>query len=94
MNALEIAREVCQYGATLAVEDGQLIVRGSGAPLLEPLRRALREHKAEIMVALGVPPDRTAGRPWRRWRVERAADGGYRGPLISGASMLLDRRAG
>ena len=59
MNALEILDQVRGLGASLEVDDGQLLVRGSGERLPDELRQALRDHKAEIMVALGVPFDRT-----------------------------------
>ena len=59
MNALEIVHAVSDYGASLELQDGQLIVRGSGPRLPEELRQMIQEHKAEIMVALGVPLDQT-----------------------------------
>lgn len=59
MNALKIVDAVRKAGAALTVEDGRLIVRGHGTRLPEPLRQAIQEHKAEVMVALGVPIDQT-----------------------------------
>jgi len=59
VNALGIVEAVRRHGAELAVEDGRLIVRGEGPPLPEEVRRELREHKAELLVALGEPLDRT-----------------------------------
>jgi hypothetical protein len=57
MNAMEIIEQVRALNADLVVEDGQLMVRGKGNRLPEDLRTALREHKAEVLVALGVPHD-------------------------------------
>jgi hypothetical protein len=57
MNALEIIERVRSHNAELLVEEGQLVVRGRGGRLPAELQAALREHKAEVMVALGVPHD-------------------------------------
>ncbi len=58
MNAVEILDRVRQNGATLAVVAGQLVVRRpSGTPLPDDLLFAVREHKPELMVALGEPID-------------------------------------
>ena len=59
MNAVEIIEQLRAHDAELVVEDDRLLVRGRANPLPEDLRRALRDHKAELMVALGVPLDRT-----------------------------------
>jgi hypothetical protein len=59
MNALELVDAVRRHGAELAVEQGQLVVRGNGAPLPDTVREELRTHKAEVLVALGEPLDRT-----------------------------------
>jgi hypothetical protein len=55
MNAIEIIEKVREHDAELAVEGDRLLVRGTGSPLPDDLRRALQEHKAEVMVALGAP---------------------------------------
>ena len=57
MNALDIIEQVREHDAELVVEENKLIVRGKGERLPEDLHAALREHKAEIMVALGAPFD-------------------------------------
>jgi hypothetical protein len=59
VNAVEIIEQLRAHDAELVVEDDRLLVRGRANPLPEDLRRALRDHKAELMVALGVPLDRT-----------------------------------
>jgi hypothetical protein len=59
VNAIEIIEQVRAHDAELVVEDDRLLVRGRASPLPEDLRQALRDHKAELMVALGVPLDRT-----------------------------------
>lgn len=59
MNALEIFDTVRRHGAELLVEEGHLVVRGNGAQLPETVREELRAHKAELLVALGEPLDRT-----------------------------------
>ena len=59
MNALEIIERVRAHDADLVVQDDRLVVRGNGPPLPEELQAALREHKAELLIALGVPFDRT-----------------------------------
>ena len=61
VNALEIVDAVRRCGADLVVADGQLRVRGTGAPLAAELRDEIRAHKAELLVALGEPMDRTVG---------------------------------
>lgn len=57
MNALEIIEKVQALGAELYVEDSRLMVRGSGEPLPDDLRQALKQSKPELMVALGEPMD-------------------------------------
>ena len=57
MNAIEIIAAVRAHDAELAAEDGRLFVRGHGARLPKDLREALHQHKAELLVALGVPLD-------------------------------------
>jgi hypothetical protein len=57
MNALQIIEQVRALNADLVVEAGQLVVRGKGDRLPAELNAALRERKAEVMVALGVPQD-------------------------------------
>jgi len=59
VNAIEIIEQVRAHDTELVVEDDRLLVRGRASPLPDDLRRALRDHKAELMVALGVPLDRT-----------------------------------
>lgn len=59
MNAMEIIQQVRAHDADLFIEDQRLMVRGAKAPLPADLQQALREHKAEVMVALGAPLDRT-----------------------------------
>lgn len=59
MNAIEIIEQLRAHDAELVVEDDRLLVRGRASPLPEDLRQALRDHKAELLVALGVPLDRT-----------------------------------
>jgi len=59
MNALEIVDTVRRHGAELTVQDGQLVITGSGPPLPDAVRQELRAHKAELLVALGEPLDRT-----------------------------------
>ena len=59
MNAVEIIEKVREHDAELVVEKDRLLVRGRASPLPDDLRQALQEHKAELMVALGVPLDRT-----------------------------------
>ena len=59
MNALEIIERVRAHSADIVVENDRLIVRGTSAPLPDDLQRELSEHKAELLVALGVPMNRT-----------------------------------
>ena len=59
MNALEIIERVRAHGAEVFIADGRLKVRGRGEELPEDLRRAIVEQKAAIMVALGVPWEKT-----------------------------------
>lgn len=58
MNAFEVLLAVREHGAEVFMQDGQLLVRGSGEPLPDDLRAALSEQKLSIMVALGAPFDR------------------------------------
>jgi hypothetical protein len=55
MNALEIIQQLRALDADVVLEGKGLIIRGNGAPLPEELHAALREHRAEVMVALGAP---------------------------------------
>jgi len=55
LNALEIIREVRRHDADLVVRDEKLLVQGAADRLPEGLRHELRQHKAELMLALGVP---------------------------------------
>lgn len=59
MNAIEIIERVRACDAELAVVDDRLVVRGRGNPLPDDLKEALAQHKAELMIALGTPIDRT-----------------------------------
>ena len=59
MNAIEIIERVRAHDADLVVDEDRLLVRGRSGPLPEDLQKALREHRAELLVALGVPIDRT-----------------------------------
>lgn len=58
MNALEIIEQVRALNADLKVEDNRLVVRGRGERLPEDLREALKQHKAELLVALGAPQEK------------------------------------
>jgi len=58
VNALEIVRAVQEHGATLALEGGRLLVKGSGERLPSDLRVELARHKTEVLVALGCPMDK------------------------------------
>ena len=58
MNALGIAQAVHELGGTLLVEHGQVVARSPG-PLPEELQQEVRAHKAELLIALGEPMDRT-----------------------------------
>jgi hypothetical protein len=58
VNALEIIEEIRKLDADVCLEDDKLVIRGSGNRLPDDLRDALREHKIEVMVALGAPMDR------------------------------------
>ena len=59
MNALQLIDALRARGAEVAREGDRLVIRGSGERIPDAIRRELAEHKAEIMVALGVPMDRT-----------------------------------
>jgi hypothetical protein len=59
MNALQVADAVRRHGASLSLRDGQLVLRGSGEALPDSLKNEIAQHKAELMVALGCPMDRT-----------------------------------
>jgi hypothetical protein len=59
MNAIEIIARVRAHDGELTVENDRLIIRGRSGPLPEDLQAALSEHKAELLIALGVPFDRT-----------------------------------
>ena len=60
VNALEIIRQVCALEANVVLEGKGLVIRGNGAPLPTELEEALRQHKAEVMVALGAPANMAA----------------------------------
>jgi hypothetical protein len=60
MNAIEIVEQVRSHRADLALVDDRLVVCGAADPLPDELRQALSDHKAELMIALGSPIDRTA----------------------------------
>lgn len=53
MNALEIINQVRAHNAEVVLDGKGLLIKGQGDPLPEDLHQALREHKAEVMVALG-----------------------------------------
>jgi hypothetical protein len=59
MNAIEIIEQVRAHDADLVVDNDRLIVRGRAGPLPHDLQRAISEHKAEVLIALGTPIDRT-----------------------------------
>jgi hypothetical protein len=59
VNALEIIERVRDHQADLIIVDDRLVVRGRAERLPEGLQAELREHKAELMIALGAPIDRT-----------------------------------
>ena len=59
MNAVEIIEEVRRHGAELLLREGKLVLRGSGPELPPELQDAVRQQKAEIMVALGAPIETT-----------------------------------
>jgi hypothetical protein len=59
MNALQIIEQVRAHDAELVLDSDRLVIRGRGARLPDDLHAALREHKAEVMIALGAPLDRT-----------------------------------
>ena len=59
MNVIALIDELRSHGAELALDGNQLVVRGTGNPLPEHLLRELREHKAELLIALGLPLDQT-----------------------------------
>src|SRR4051812_30724387 len=62
MDTLTLIEQARSAGLTLAVRDGELIVRGpkSAAPLVQ----ALRERKAEVIAALSAPETRQ-GESWK-----------------------------
>jgi hypothetical protein len=53
VNALEIIDRVRGHGAELALRESVLVVRGRGPALPDDLQAEIREHKAELMTALG-----------------------------------------
>jgi len=59
MNAIEIIERVRDHQAELVLVDDRLVVRGRTGHLPDELQAELREHKAELMIALGAPIDRT-----------------------------------
>src|SRR5438045_2019679 len=59
MNALELIDQVRACGAEVVLDGDQLKIRGRGSRLPEELRQKLKEHKPELMAALGAPTDRT-----------------------------------
>ena len=81
MNALSIAQAVQKLGAILLVEHGQVVIRSQG-PLPEELQQEVRAHKAELLIALGVPLDQTVAtilgdlRPYLPQSLQRLAERG------------------
>lgn len=81
MNALQIIADVRAHDAQLVIENDRLFVRGRGEPLPEELQRALHDHKAELLIALGHPIDRTVSavlneiRPYLPSSLRRLPDG-------------------
>ncbi len=79
MNALGIAQAVQELGGTLLVENGQVVIR-SHTPLPEELQQEIRAHKAELLIALGVPMDQTVAsilgdlRPYLPQSLQRLSD--------------------
>jgi hypothetical protein len=59
VNAVQLIERVRTHGAELVLDGDRLVVRGSGDRLPDDLGRQLAEHKAEILVALGLPLDCT-----------------------------------
>jgi len=59
MNAVEIIERVRAHDADLLIREDRLVVRGRGDKLPDDLQRELREHKGELMVALGEPINHT-----------------------------------
>jgi hypothetical protein len=59
MNAVQLIERVREYNAEVTLQDNKLIVSGRGERLPEELRAALREHRAELMIALGASIERT-----------------------------------
>ena len=59
MNAVEILEQVRAHEADLAIVDDRLVLSGWAQPLPEELRDAITAHRAELMIALGAPIDRT-----------------------------------
>jgi hypothetical protein len=57
VNALEIIEQVRAHDAELVIDDRRLVVRGRGRRLPEDLSAAVRQHKWEILAALGAPYD-------------------------------------
>lgn len=54
VNAMEILDQVRAAGGRMALDGGRLVVTAP-APLPDDLQAAVREHKTELLVALGVP---------------------------------------
>lgn len=52
--ARQLLQEVADHGGMVRLEDGNLRL-AAPAPLPDPLRTRLREHKAEIVCLLGMP---------------------------------------
>ena len=60
MNALQIIEAVRAHGGEVAAQDGQLVLRVKrGESFPDSLRSELHAHKAELLVALGTPLERT-----------------------------------
>jgi hypothetical protein len=57
VNALEIIERVREHDAELVVDDRRLVLRGRGQRLPEDLSAAIRQHRWEILTALGAPRD-------------------------------------
>jgi len=59
VNAIALIDELRSHGAELALDGSQLVVRGSGEPLPGHLLQELKEHRAELLITLGLSLDQT-----------------------------------
>jgi hypothetical protein len=57
VNAIDIIERVRAHDAELVLDDRRLILRGHGARLPDELSEAVRQHRWEILAALGAPHD-------------------------------------